>query len=73
MSDSRNASGGGIGVIGLLGIVFIVLKLTGYIQWSWIWVLAPLWGSAALVVLLLGVALLASLFLHLRQERRNKS
>ena len=34
---------GGIGFIGLLAIVFIVLKLTGYIAWSWWWVLAPIW------------------------------
>jgi len=34
---------GGIGFLGLLAIVFIVLKLTGYIAWSWWWVLAPIW------------------------------
>lgn len=34
---------GGIGFCGLLTIVFIVLKLLGVINWSWIWVFAPLW------------------------------
>jgi hypothetical protein len=34
---------GGIGFIGLLTLIFIVLKLTGVIAWSWVWVLAPLW------------------------------
>ena len=34
---------GGIGFLGLLAIVFITLKLTGYIAWSWWWVLAPIW------------------------------
>jgi hypothetical protein len=33
----------GIGIPGLLTIVFITLKLTGYIMWSWWWVLSPLW------------------------------
>ena len=33
----------GIGFFGLLGLLFIALKLTGYIDWSWWWVLAPLW------------------------------
>jgi membrane protein DedA with SNARE-associated domain len=33
----------GINFFGLLAIVFITLKLTGYINWSWWWVLAPLW------------------------------
>ncbi len=32
-----------IGLTGLLGIAFIVLKLTDVIAWSWVWVLAPFW------------------------------
>jgi hypothetical protein len=52
LSESNgNASRGGIGFFGLLAIVFIVLKLTGQIRWSWVWVTAPLWGPVALVVL----------------------
>lgn len=35
----------GIGFVGLLTIAFIVLKLTGVIAWSWLWVLAPIWIS----------------------------
>jgi hypothetical protein len=42
---------GGIGFAGLLTIVFITLKLTGYIDWSWWWVLAPLWIPIVLVLL----------------------
>jgi membrane protein YdbS with pleckstrin-like domain len=54
MSDSN--SSGGIGFIGLLAIVFIVLKLTGYISWSWWMVTSPLWGSLLLsFVLVCGV------------------
>lgn len=30
--------------LGLLALLFITLKLTGYIDWSWWWVTAPLWG-----------------------------
>ena len=44
------ASGGCMGIAGLLGIVFIVLKLIGVIAWSWLWVLAPFWIPAALWV-----------------------
>lgn len=43
MSDNNNSTAGGIGFCGLLTIVFIVLKLTKVIAWSWIWVLAPIW------------------------------
>ena len=45
-----------IGFTGLLTILFIALKLTGYIAWSWWWVLSPLWIVAViwfLIVLLL--------------------
>ena len=42
---------GGIGFAGLLTIVFITLKLTGYIDWSWWWVLAPMWIPIVLVLL----------------------
>ena len=33
----------GIGLSGILFIIFIVLKLCGLINWSWVWVLSPLW------------------------------
>jgi hypothetical protein len=52
MADN-NSSAGGIGFGGLLTIVFIVLKLLHVINWSWWWVLAPLWMGAAFVVLVL--------------------
>lgn len=38
-----NTSSGGVGFCGLLTVAFIVLRLTGYIDWDWWWVLAPLW------------------------------
>lgn len=41
----------GGGFTGLLTIVFITLKLTGYIDWSWWWVLAPLWIPIVLALL----------------------
>lgn len=52
-SDNNRVGGGGIGFAGALTIVFIVLKLCKVINWSWIWVLSPLWISAALGILLL--------------------
>lgn len=45
----------GIGFFGLLGVVFIALKLTGHVGWSWWLVLAPLWGppvAAGLILLI---------------------
>lgn len=48
--NSNKTSSGGIGFCGLLTIAFIVLKLTGYITWSWMWVLSPVWISLSLVI-----------------------
>lgn len=53
---------GGIGFTGLLAIVFIVLKLTNVISWSWWWVLSPIWIPTALVVVLLLVWIIANMF-----------
>lgn len=40
-NERNNTTAGGIGFCGLLAAAFIVLKLTGVINWSWLWVLAP--------------------------------
>ena len=52
MEYNVNGSGG-IGFCGVLTIVFIVLKLTGVIDWSWVWVLVPIWIGAIIAVVLL--------------------
>jgi hypothetical protein len=44
---------GGISFAGLLAIAFIVLKLTKVINWSWWWVVSPLWLPIALVLVIL--------------------
>lgn len=54
MSEKQVTSSGGIGFAGLLTIVFITLKLTGVIAWSWLWVLSPLWISFLLALLIIG-------------------
>ena len=61
MAESKGVSGG-IGFGGLLAIVFIVLKLTKVISWSWLWVLSPIWiplaiGIGILVLWLIGMFL----------------
>ena len=48
---------GGIGFCGLLTIVFIVLKLIGIIDWSWIWVFAPIWIELILVVIIILISI----------------
>lgn len=54
MSNATTSpSSGGVSFVGLLTVLFIALKLTGVIAWSWWWVLSPLWISVALVLLVL--------------------
>lgn len=57
---SNNSSGvksGGIGFTGLLAIVFIVLKLIGVVNWSWWWVLSPIWISTALALVFIAIGI----------------
>jgi len=58
MAKDNNTSSGGVGFLGLLTILFIGLKLTGYITWSWLWVLSPIWITFLLAFLIVGIALL---------------
>ena len=58
MNNKNNASSGGLGLAGVLTIVFVVLKLVGVIDWKWIWVLCPLWINLILtVIVIIGVAI----------------
>lgn len=60
-SNTEVSSSGGIGVLGLLGVLFVGLKLTGVIDWSWWWVTLPFWGGLALVLGVLAVIGLVAL------------
>lgn len=60
MSQSvKVVQSGSISFGGLLVILFIALKLTGVITWSWLWILSPLWIGLALGLTLIAVVLLA--------------
>lgn len=61
MSDNTNANTG-VGFGGLLTILFVGLKLGGVINWSWWWVLSPLWISFLIaIVLIVVIAIIAAL------------
>lgn len=49
---TNNSTGSGIRFFGILFIVFLFLKLTHVIDWSWWWVTAPLWGCIVLGIVL---------------------
>ena len=70
--SGESPSDGGVGFFGLLAIVFITLKLTNYINWSWWWVTAPLWGPLALVIVVLGITLAVAVLVEMHQQRKPK-
>ena len=53
MSESTHS--GGIGFVGLLTIVFIVLKLCKVVVWGWFWVLSPIIFSFGLTILIIAI------------------
>jgi Flp pilus assembly protein TadB len=54
----NKSSSGGMSFASVLTIVFIVLKLTGVITWSWWWVLSPIWISFIIAVIAIFLFLL---------------
>lgn len=61
MANNSNSSGSGskgLGFTGALQIVFIVLKLLGKINWSWLWVLSPTWISLILAIVIIIFAII---------------
>lgn len=53
---------------GLLTLIFIVLKLLKVIDWSWLWVLAPLWISVGFAILIVIIVFVIGLFLIVRKD-----
>lgn len=49
---------GELGFASILTLIFIILKLTGTIDWSWIWVLSPFWISWILAIVLITLTLI---------------
>ena len=68
-NEKSNSSTRGLGLGGVLGVVFIVLKLVGVIDWSWWWVLSPFWISLGLTILIL---LVAVVIVAIREVIKNK-
>lgn len=63
--SGSTVAGGGVGIAGLLGVAFVVLKLTETIDWPWIWVLSPFWIPLALGLTVVFVLLIWLIFITL--------
>lgn len=63
MSGNSKTTSGGVSGLFILGVAFVVLKLTGFIDWSWWWVTVPFWGGIALILaVLLVIFIIAAIF-----------
>lgn len=58
---------------GLLFLLFLGLKLTGHITWSWIWVAAPLWAPLAIIVIVCGLIGIGIGFIKLIEFKYERS
>lgn len=67
-TNNNRVSTGGIGVTGLLGVAFVVLKLLGVITWPWVWVLCPFWIGLAVVILVVVVLIAAEVVKDARRK-----
>ena len=65
--ENKSVSSGGLGFTGALTIAFIVLKLLGNINWSWVWVLSPIWITLLLYILTIIITLIV---IFIQKKRR---
>lgn len=65
MATQTTTKSGGVSFLGLLFLLFLGLKLTNQIDWSWWWVTVPLWGPIAFVfglgIIVISIALIIAL------------
>jgi len=69
-NKKKNSSTEGVGFLGLLALIFITLKLTGVIGWSWWWVISPLWIPASIAMLIFAVMLIGVVVVAIGKTNR---
>ena len=73
----RKSSSGGVGLVTILWVLFLILKLTNVIDWGWVWVFSPIWISASIAVgmvllffLVVGIILLTAIIGITRKDSK---
>jgi len=66
MANKTSSNGIGIGTI--LFLIFMTLKLTGSIDWSWWWVTSPLWIPITLGIVIISIIGFVSIWINTRHK-----
>ena len=69
---SKESSNSGISFMGSLTILFTALKLTNYINWSWWWVLSPMWFPLFVILLSAGLLSVIQVIIKYVKSIKNK-
>lgn len=59
MDNNSKKKKGSLGIVSILTIIFVILKLCGVIDWSWLWVLCPIWITLLITAIAFAVILIA--------------
>jgi hypothetical protein len=59
VAPQKSNNSGGLGILPIIFLIFLVLKLTGLIHWSWWWVTFPLWLPFAVIGFFIALAVVA--------------
>lgn len=70
--EKKYSASSGIGLFEVLGVVFIVLKLCGVIDWSWWWVTAPIWIPIVLVFVIIAILFVVRVLRNLGKDKKWK-
>lgn len=68
MANNNNSNGLSFG--GVLCLIFITLKLTGLINWPWLWVLSPLWIGLIVVLLIIIISFIVFVVKEIIERRK---
>ncbi len=67
--NKTNPHAGGVSIVGVLTLIFFVLKITGLINWSWWWVFSPIW---IYLLLFFTIALIAAVVIAVIQKEESR-
>lgn len=56
--NNKSKRNSGLGIVSILTLIFIILKITNKITWSWIWVLSPIWITFLFAIIIFAIILI---------------